>query len=289
MEKMKKESKFMHKSLLKKRGKEIMKKFFALMLVLVMSMSVLAGCGKKVTLKILDTEYVTEDYAIAIAKDNTELYEKVNAALEELIADGTVQKVVDKYISGVEHDLVFQQNVAADAEVLIMATNAEFPPYEYYDGEDIVGIDAEVAAAIADKLGMKLQIDDMDFDSIIPAVQSGKASMGMAGMTVTDERLLEVDFTVSYATGVQVIVVPEDSKITSVDDLFAEGADYQIGVQEATTGDLYATWDLEDEGLATISRYNKGADAIQALVTGKLDCVIIDNEPAKAFVEQNNK
>lgn len=266
-----------------------MKKFFALMMVLVMSMSVLAGCGKKVTLKILDTEYVTEDYAIAIAKDNTALYEKVNAALEELIADGTVQKVVDKYISGVEHDLVFQQNVAADAETLIMATNAEFPPYEYYDGEDIVGIDAEVAAAIADKLGMKLEISDMDFDSIIPAVQSGKASMGMAGMTVTDERLLEVDFTVSYATGVQVIVVPEDSKITSVDDLFAEGANFQIGVQEATTGDLYATWDLEDAGLATVNRYNKGADAIAALVAGKLDCVIIDNEPAKAFVEQNNK
>lgn len=279
----------MHKILLRKRGKEIMKKFFALMMVLVMSMSVLAGCGKKVTLKILDTEYVTEDYAIAIAKDNTELYEKVNAALEELIADGTVQKVVDKYISGVEHDLVFQQNVAADAETLIMGTNAEFPPYEYYDGEDIVGIDAEVAAAIADKLGVKLEISDMDFDSIIPAVQSGKASMGMAGMTVTDERLLEVDFTVSYATGVQVIVVPEDSKITSVDDLFAEGANFQIGVQEATTGDLYATWDLEDAGLATVNRYNKGADAIAALVAGKLDCVIIDNEPAKAFVEQNNK
>lgn len=267
-----------------------MKKFFALMMVLVMSMSVLAGCSKKVTLKILDTEYVTEDYAIAIAKDNTELYEKVNAALAELIADGTVQKVVDKYISGVENDLVFQQNVAADAEVLVMATNAEFPPYEYYgDNDQIIGIDAEVAAAIADKLGMKLEISDMDFDSIIPAVQSGKASMGMAGLTVTDERKDQVDFTVSYATGVQVIIVPEGSKITCADDLFAEGANYNIGVQEATTGDLYATWDLEDEGLATINRYNKGADAVAALVAGKLDCVIIDNEPAKAFVAQNNK
>ena len=144
------------------------------MMALVMSMSVLAGCSKKVTLKILDTEYVTEDYAIAIAKDNTELYEKVNAALAELIADGTVQKVVDKYISGVENDLVFQQNVAADAEVLVMATNAEFPPYEYYgDNAQIIGIDAEVAAAIADKLGMKLEISEMDFDSIIPAVKSG--------------------------------------------------------------------------------------------------------------------
>ena len=113
--------------------------------------------------------------------------------------------------------------------------------------------------------------------------------MGMAGLTVTDERKDQVDFTVSYATGVQVIIVPEGSKITCADDLFAEGANYNIGVQEATTGDLYATWDLEDEGLATINRYNKGADAVAALVAGKLDCVIIDNEPAKAFVAQNNK
>jgi len=267
-----------------------MKKLFALIMVLVLSMSVLAGCGKKVTLKILDTEYITEDYAIAISKDNAELYEKVNGALQELISDGTLQKIVDKYISGVEHGMAFQTNVAANAEVLIMATNAEFPPYEYYgENDQIVGIDAETAAAIADKLGMKLQIDDMDFDSIIPAVQSGKASMGMAGLTVTDERKEQVDFTVSYATGVQVIIVPEGSKITCADDLFAEGANYNIGVQEATTGDLYATWDLEDAGLATVHRYNKGADAVQALVTGKLDCVIIDNEPAKAFVAQNNK
>ena len=271
-----------------------MKKLFALVMVLVMGMSVLAGCTKKVNLVILATEYITEDYAIAVAKDNKELYDKINNALQALIDDGTVQKVVDKYISGVEHDLKLQENVAEDAEVLTMATNAAFPPYEYYDADEkIVGIDAEVAAAIADKLGMKLEIADMEFDAIIPAVQSGKADMGMAGMTVTDERLLEVDFTVSYATGVQVIIVPEGSKITSVDDLFADGAFHKIGVQEATTGDLYSTWDLEDpeegESKAEVFRYKKGADAIQALITGKVDCVIIDNEPAKAFVAENNK
>ena len=267
-----------------------MKKLFALMMVLVLSMSMMAGCTKKVKLVILDTEYVTEDYAIAVAKNNEELYNKINTALQQLIDDGTVKKVVDKYISGVEHDLKFQENVAADAEVLIMATNAEFPPYEYYEADDkIVGIDAEVAAAIADKLGMKLRIDDMKFDAIIPAVQSGKAHMGMAGLTITEDRLKEVDFTVSYATGVQVIIVPEGSKIKSVDDLFAEGAFHKIGVQQATTGDLYSTWDLEDEGLAEISRFPKGADAVNALVTGKVDCVIIDSEPAKVFVANNNK
>ena len=170
-------------------------------------------------------------------------------------------------------------------DVLIMATNAEFPPYEYYEGETVVGIDAEVAAAIAEKLGMTLQIEDMAFDSIIAAVQSGKVDMGMAGMTVTEERLESINFTDSYATGVQVIIVPDDSEIGSVDDLFEGG--YTIGVQTSTTGDLYCTWDLEDEGLAKVERYNKGADAVQALVTGKIDCVVIDNEPAKAYVAAN--
>ena len=169
---------------------------------------------------------------------------------------------------------------------LTMATNAQFPPYEYYDGDKIVGIDAEIAGAIAEKLGLELIIEDMEFDSIIEAVKSGKADIGMAGMTVTEERKESVDFTSSYATGVQVVIVTEDSAIASVDDLFAEGASHVIGVQRNTTGDLYTTWDLEDAGLATIDRYSKGADAVQALKTGKVDCVVIDNEPAKNFVAE---
>ena len=155
---------------------------------------------------------------------------------------------------------------------LTMATNAQFPPYEYYEGDKIVGIDAEIAGAIAEKLGLELVIEDMEFDSIIEAVKTGKADIGLAGMTVTPERQESVDFTESYATG--------------VDDLFADGASNVIGVQRNTTGDLYTTWDLEDAGLATIDRYSKGADAVQALKTGKVDCVVIDNEPAKAFVAE---
>ena len=169
---------------------------------------------------------------------------------------------------------------------LIMATNAAFPPYEFIEGSEIVGIDADIAAAIAEKLGLTLEIVDMEFDSIIESVKSGKADIGLAGMTVTDERKELVNFTATYATGVQVIIVTEDSKITSVDDLFADGANTLIGVQRNTTGDLYTTWDLEDEGLAKIERYSKGADAVQALKTGKVDCVVIDNEPAKAFVAE---
>ncbi len=170
----------------------------------------------------------------------------------------------------------------AEEGVLTMATNASFPPYEFYEGEEIVGIDVEIARAIAEKLGLELVVTDMEFDSIIPAIQSGRADIGMAGMTVTPERAEEVAFTESYATGVQAIIVPEGSEITSADDLLAGG--YTIGVQRNTTGDLYTTWDLEDEGLATIDRYSRGADAVMALSTGRVDCVVIDNEPAKNFV-----
>ncbi len=164
---------------------------------------------------------------------------------------------------------------------LVMATNAEFPPYEYHDGSDdqIVGIDAEIAAAIADKLGYTLEIEDIAFDSVIPEVTSGKADFGMAGMTVTEERKKSVNFSDSYATAVQVVIVPEDSDITSIDDLSGK----IIGVQSGTTGDLYATDDFGDEN---VERYNKGMEAVQALSQGKIDAVIIDNEPAKVFVQE---
>lgn len=175
-------------------------------------------------------------------------------------------------------------NNADTKEKLIMATNAEFPPYEFKEGDEIVGIDAEVAQAIADKLGMELEIVDTEFNSIIPGVQGGKYSMGMAGMTVNEERLQSVDFSTSYAKGVQVVIVKEDSAIKSVDDLFADGAKYVAGVQMATTGDIYATDDL---GADRVQEFDKGAAAVQALVSGKIDCVIIDNEPAKAFVQAN--
>ena len=177
--------------------------------------------------------------------------------------------------------------MTVEDDTLIMATNAEFPPYEYIENNEVVGIDAEIAAAIAEKLGLKLKIENMEFDSIISSVKGGKVDIGAAGMTVTPERLEEVNFTTSYATGVQVVIVTEDSAITTVDDLFAEGANHTIGVQLATTGDLYSTWDIEDAGLGTVDRYNKGADAVMALKSGKVDCVIIDNEPAKAFVAEN--
>lgn len=162
---------------------------------------------------------------------------------------------------------------------LVMATNAEFPPYEYHDGGEIVGIDVEIARAIATEMGMDFEIEDIAFDSIIPEITSGKADFGAAGMTVTEDRKVSVDFSDPYATATQVIIVKEGSEITTPDDLTGK----TIGVQLGTTGDIYAG-DVED---ATVERYNKGFEAVQALTQDKIDAVMIDGEPAKVFVEEN--
>jgi polar amino acid transport system substrate-binding protein len=175
--------------------------------------------------------------------------------------------------------------VAAEAPVatkeegfLNIATNAEFPPYEYKEDDGFAGIDIEIAGAIAEELGLELKVNDVEFGSIIGGVQTGKYDMGIAGMTVTEERLESINFSDSYATGIQVVIVKEDSEIASVDDL--EGK--KIGVQQDTTGDIYCVDDFGDEN---VTEFKTGADAVQALVAGKVDCVVIDNEPAKSYVE----
>ena len=219
-----------------------LKKLLALLLSVVMAATLLCGCG---------------------GSKSTDTAEDATAAAGE----ATVSTVTDG--------------------VLTMATNATFPPYEYREGsdgsdgsDDIVGIDAEIAQAIADKLGLELKIEDMEFDSIITAVQTGKADMGLAGMTVTEERLQTINFSDTYATGIQSVIVKEDSDIQSLDDLTGK----KIGVQLSTTGDIYAT---DDYGAENIDRFPKGADAILALTRGKIDAVIIDNQPALNFVESN--
>lgn len=160
-------------------------------------------------LSILEEEFTDEDYAIAIAKGNTELLDKINAALLELKKNGTMQKIIDNYIGDNKGSYVYETPEGTDKSngTLVMATNAAFEPYEYVEGGKIVGIDADLAHAIADILGMELKIEDMEFDSIITAVSSGKADIGMAGMTVTEDRLKSINFTDSYTTSTQVIVV----------------------------------------------------------------------------------
>ncbi len=195
-----------------------------------------------------------------------------------------------------------------DEATLVMATNAAFPPYEYREGDKIVGIDAEIAAEIAKKLGMKLEIKDVDFDAALTGVAEGKYDMGMAGITVTEDRQKNMDFSTTYATGIQVIIVKDGSTVTGLDSIFefdADGnpialknPDMKVGVQQNTTGDIYSSsaitkWgfnDVNEDGSFAkdrVLRYKTGAEAVEALKTGKVDMVIIDNEPAKSFVKAN--
>ena len=164
---------------------------------------------------------------------------------------------------------------------LTMSTNAAFPPYEMTaDDGSFEGIDIDVAAAIADKLGLELQVDDMDFDAALLAAQNGKSDMVMAGVTVTDERQKVMDFSDTYAEGIQSVIVPEDSDIASVDDL----AGKTIGTQRGTTGYIYCT---DDFGEDSVVAYDNGLTAVQALNNGQVDAVVIDNAPAKEFVAAN--
>ena len=227
-----------------------MKKFFAILMAFVMVLSLTAvfvGCT-------------------------------TNDGAEDTTAAGTAAGTDADTADGTDND-------AAEKPVLKMGTNAYFQPYEFYEGDKIIGIDAEIAAAIAEKLGMTLEIVDMEFDSILTAVNEGSVDFGMAGMTITEDRLLEVDFSISYANGVQAIIVKEGSPITCADDLYADGAAYKVGVQLGTTGDIYAT---DDFGADLVTTYSNGNEAVLALLGNSVDCVIIDNEPAKALVAANS-
>ncbi len=228
------------------------KKFLALTMAALMAASMTACGGAKTETTAADTAAVTTA-AESKAEDTTaaESKEETSAAAE------------------------------ATGGKLIMVTNAEFPPYEYHEGGDIVGIDADIARAIAEELGMELEIEDIAFDSIIPELTSGKADFAMAGMTVDEKRKQSVDFSETYAKASQMIIVKNDSAIASPDDLKGK----IVGVQQGTTGDLYVS-DLTADG-TTVERYNKGFEAVQALSQGKIDAVVIDGEPAKVFVEQS--
>lgn len=231
------------------------KKMISMMLCAVMTAAMVAGCGSQ------EAEQTEVPAAGADAEEDAEAPVETGTPAED--AEETEGEEAAE---------------ASEGGTLVMATNAYFEPYEYYEGSEIVGIDAEMAAAVAEKLGMELQIEDMEFDSIIPAINSGKADIGVAGMTVTEDRLVNVNFSNPYTTATQVIIVQEGSEIAGNDDL--EGK--TVGVQLGTTGDIFAG-DIKD---ATIERYNKGMDAVQALSNGIIDAVIIDNEPAKQFVSK---
>ena len=229
------------------------KKIVSVMLTAAMAATLLAGCGSSSAATDTAAEETTE-----AADETAEDAEAADETAEDAEAAEDTEAAEDA-----------AEVTTVEPGVLTMGTNAAFPPYEYKDGDDIVGIDAEIAQAMADKLGLKLEIVDMDFDSLIASIQSGKVDMSLAGMTVTEARKQNVDFTDSYATGVQVIIVKDDSDIASVDDL----QDKLIGVQQGTTGHLYCA---DDFGEDHVNALPNGATAVQALLQGKVDCVVID-------------
>lgn len=199
-----------------------------------------------------------------------------------------VKKILAVVLSVLMIASIFAACSSSSENKLIMATNASFPPYEYKDGENFAGIDVEIAQKIAEKLDMELEIQDVEFGSIVGGVQTGKFDMGMAGMTVTDKRLESVNFSTTYAKAKQVVIVKADSDIKSLDDLKGDGS-MKYGVQQDTTGDIYASDTAENGGYGedNVIRYKTGNDAVQALVAGKVQAVIIDNEPAKSYVSTN--
>ena len=239
-----------------------MKKILALLLALVMMVGMTACASSSestttdadaaATAEETETE-VTEEATEAEATEATEETTEAEAADFTTVEDGKLH----------------------------MATNAAFPPYEMVaDDGSFEGIDVEIAGMIAEKLGLELVVDDMDFGSIITSVQSGKSDIAMAGLTVTDERKENIDFSDTYATGVQVVIVPEDSEIATIDDLQGK----LIGCQESTTGYIYCS---DDYGEDMVTAFPNGANAVQALLTGKVDAVVIDSQPAQEFVAQN--
>ena len=228
-----------------------MKKVFALALTVLMVMSMFAGCGSSNT-----------------AKTTTAATEAPATTAEATAAETTAAATAASELKTVE------------AGKLIMSTNAAFPPYEMVaDDGSFEGIDVEVAGAIAGKLGLELVVDDMDFDAALLAVQQNKSDIVMAGVTVTEDRQLIMNFSDSYATGVQVVIVKEGSDVT-LDNL----GEKMIGTQRGTTGYIYTSGDYGDDH---VTAYDNGASAVQALLNGQVDCVVIDSAPAEAFVAAN--
>ena len=226
-----------------------MKKIFAIVLAALMVAGMFAGCGNSAEETQAPETTAAAAETTAAAAETTEAAE---AAAFTTIEEGK----------------------------LIMSTNAAFPPYEMVaDDGAFEGIDVEVCGAIAEKLGLELVVDDMDFDAALLAVQQNKSDVVMAGVTVTEDRMMVMNFSDSYATGVQVIIVAEGSDVT-IDNL----GEKMIGTQRATTGNIYAT---DDYGEDHVTAYDNGASAVQALMNGQVDCVIIDSAPAQAFVDAN--
>ncbi|MBP5446265.1 MAG: transporter substrate-binding domain-containing protein [Acholeplasmatales bacterium] len=277
-----------------------MKKLLTVLLTLVLTISCaisLAACGKKAKLKVIETSLTAESYAYAVKKDNAELLASVNELLADMKADGSLDTLINSYFNG---NATFKYtNPTSKTGCLIVATNAYFPPFEYYEGSDITGVDMEIAYKLAQKLGKTLYIDNMEFSSVLASVQSGIADIAMAGITVTEARKEMYAFSTEYYESAQVLITTEkntefDGKTASeIEAILKEKkSSYTIGTQKGTTGYMYSAGD-EDFGydgftnLKTVA-YSNGALACTDLKNGKIDAVIIDLQPALMITKNIN-
>ena len=274
-------------------------KAIALILVFVMVGMTFAACGKT-KVKVLDYKLTDELYAFGVEKGNEELLAKTNEYLAKIKEDGTLDKIIKKYFAD-EGEITVTKSAAKDdsKDQLVVATNAQFPPFESTSGDGYVGIDIEIMAGLAEYLGKELVIVDVEFDSVLLEVDTGKANIAAAGLTVSEERKKSVTFSESYYTASQVIIAPESDKAfddcKSVEDVEKVLKSFDdktvIGVQKATTGQYYVEGDEGwgfDGYACTCKTYNSGAQAVQDMINGGIQYVIIDEGPAKMIAASFN-
>jgi ABC-type amino acid transport substrate-binding protein len=279
-----------------------MKKFLSVFLTAALAVGMLAGCGSKnetVTAKVIDIDLTNEEYAFGVDKNQPELLEKTNEFIAKIKSDGTLDEICKKYFSDGEPEAVKSATLDTSKDQLVVATNAAFEPFEYTKGEDYYGIDMEIAKLLADELGKELVIENMDFDAVCLSVSQQKCDIAMAGLTINEEREGYVTFTDSYYSASQRLIVP--SNVTTFDDcktaddvaakLAETKSSDQIGVQQGTTGQYYVEgsedWDFP--GLpAKCVTYKSGSLAVQDMLNGNIQYVIIDAAPATAITEAIN-
>lgn len=283
------------------------KKLLSLVLVVAMALSVVA-CGAKeeaaaeapVTAKVIDVELTEEQYAYGVDKNQPELLEEVNAFIAEIKENGTFDEICDHYFGDGEPVAVESAEEDASKEQLVVATNAEFAPFEYMEGDKYYGIDMEIAKALADYLGQELVIVNMSFDAVCLSVGQSKCDIAMAGLTITEERKEVVNFSESYYNAAQKIVVPSDNtefdECAAAEDVAAilneKDDTTKVGFQAGTTGQFYtegdADWGFDGYAVEAIG-YDNGSLAVQDMLNGNLDYVIIDAAPAVAITTAINE
>lgn len=280
-----------------------MKKILLSILIVAMVVVGVVGmmaCTNEPTVKVIEIKLTEEEYAIGVKKGNTELLGQINSAMDALKADGTVDKIMQKYFAGEEVEGIVSAKKDSSKDQLVVATNAEFEPFEYMMGDKFAGIDMEIAKAIADQLGKELVIENMAFDAVVTSVGAGLADMAIAGLTVNPKRAESVDFSKSYYNASQMIIVKADDttfdNCKTADDVVnvLKGlTDKKAGFQNGTTGGYYIKGDEEwgFEGFANIipSGYDNAGLAVKDMVNGNIDLVVVDQMPAMSIAKTMNK